>query len=79
MPNITLTVDEPTYRAARIAAAQRNASVSALVREYLQSLTVAVPDDRSAGLFRALDKARGFSASERLSRDEAHDRSLDRQ
>ncbi len=36
MKNITLKVDDETYRKARIWAAQEGTSVSALVREFLQ-------------------------------------------
>ena len=39
MKNITVSVDEETYRQARIRAAEMDTSVSALVREYLRSLT----------------------------------------
>ncbi len=39
MKAINLTVDEETWHAARRLAAERDTSVSALVREYLQSLT----------------------------------------
>jgi plasmid stability protein len=76
MKNITLSVDDETYRAARIVAAERDRSVSALVRDYLQSLANArgSKDAASAALFAALDKADGFSAADRLSREEAHAR-----
>lgn len=39
MRNITVSVDEDTYRQARIRAAEMDTSVSALVREYLRTLT----------------------------------------
>jgi len=39
MPNITVTVDEPTYRNARIWAAIHNTTVSVLVREFLHIVT----------------------------------------
>ena len=75
MPNITLSVDDETYRAARIYAAQQNATVSGVVRQYLRSLTaVQTPTVRSHNLFTALDQAGSFSASDRLSRDEVHAR-----
>ena len=45
MKVVNLTVDEETWRAARRLAAERDTSVSALVREYLQSLTRGVIDD----------------------------------
>lgn len=38
MKNITVSVDEATYRRARIRAAELDTSVSALVREYLRGL-----------------------------------------
>jgi hypothetical protein len=76
MSNITVTVDEQTYRAARIIAAQRNATVSSLVRDYLNTLVneSTQPDTRTNALFEALDKAGPYKASERLSRSETHRR-----
>ena len=38
MRNITVSVDEETHRLARVRAAELDTSVSALVREFLQSL-----------------------------------------
>ncbi|MEX2580850.1 MAG: DUF6364 family protein [Verrucomicrobiales bacterium] len=38
MKNITVKIDDETYRQARLEAAKRETSVSALVREYLQKL-----------------------------------------
>ena len=38
MKNITVSVDEETYRRARIRAAELDTSVSALVRDYLEML-----------------------------------------
>ena len=76
MKNITVSIDEETYRQARIAAAERNSSVSRLVRDYLKSLGAerGGGSDDAARLFAVLDKAKGFRASERLSREEAHAR-----
>ncbi len=76
MKNLTLSLDDETYRQARIAAAERNTSVSALVRDYLQAFirpSGAAPDP-SAALFAALDQAGEFRAADRLSREQAHDR-----
>ena len=39
MRNITVSVDDATYRRARVCAAELDTSVSALVREYLGALT----------------------------------------
>jgi hypothetical protein len=76
MKNITLAVDDDVYRMARVVAAERDTSVSALVREYLISLAKPgmAQGDAVAGMFVALDRARDFRASDRLSRDEAHAR-----
>ncbi|MGB8260926.1 MAG: hypothetical protein WCE75_11270 [Terracidiphilus sp.] len=38
MPHITVTIDEQTYRNARVIAAQNDTSVSALVREFLVNI-----------------------------------------
>ena len=43
MRNITVSVDEETYRRARIRAAELDTSVSALVSEFLQGLAVERP------------------------------------
>jgi hypothetical protein len=66
MRNITVTVDEQTFQAARIVAAQRNATVSTLVRDYLKTPVKESmqPDSRTKALFDALDKA-GTLQSER--------------
>ena len=40
MKNITVAVDDATYRRARIRAAELETSVSALVRDYLRTLAV---------------------------------------
>ena len=40
MKNITVSVDDETYRQARIIAAERGTSVSAMVREYLGNLSM---------------------------------------
>ena len=42
MRNITVSVDDETYTQARIVAAHRDTSVSALVREFLAGLTTGV-------------------------------------
>lgn len=87
MKNVTVSVDEETYRAARIAAAQRGTSVSALVRERLREIAsdgaVESPNEQ---LLRTLEEvrqsmiARGseFSAADRLSREELYDRAARR-
>lgn len=78
MKNITVSVPDDVYRSARVAAAQRDTSVSALVVAYLEQLSgrmnefarlEALQREAQAGI-------RQFRASGRLSRDEVHDRAV---
>lgn len=76
MKNITLSVDDETYRLARIKAAEQDTTVSALVRNYLNALSrrgALVPDQTTA-LFDTLDRAGSYQASSRMSREESHAR-----
>jgi hypothetical protein len=77
MKNITVSVDEEIYRRARIRAAERDTSVSALVKNFLVELSSEESDTRR--LEREERELRGlirvFTAGNRLSRDEAHGRS----
>jgi len=77
--NITVSVPDETYRAARVAAAERGTSVSAVVREFLDEFS-GRPDRRE--LMKLLDEIRannpGFSASENLSREELYNERFDR-
>jgi len=76
MKNITVTVPEDIYRRARIRAAERDTSVSALVKGFLVELASEEPDarrlEREERELRA--HIRAFTAGNRLSRDEAHGR-----
>lgn len=76
MKNITLSVDDDTYRQARIVAAEQGTTVSALVRSYLRALPRrgAETAARAAALFEALDRADTYQASGRLGREESHAR-----
>ena len=80
MKNITVSLDDETYRRARVRAAELDTSVSALVRQFLAQM--ASGESETARLKReerALrDTIDSFRASDRLSRDEVHDRSADR-
>lgn len=78
MANITVSVPDDVYRAARIRAAERGSSVSGLVAEYLRSLS-----ERDAEFVRLeaqqrrlQDQIARFSARERLDRDEVHSRAV---
>jgi hypothetical protein len=76
--NITVSVPDDVYRDARIAAARRDTSVSALVVAYLEQLSgrmdefarlEALQHEVQAGIHQ-------FRASDRLSRDEVHNRAV---
>jgi antitoxin component of RelBE/YafQ-DinJ toxin-antitoxin module len=76
MKNITVTVDDEIYRRARVKAAEMDSSISALFKEFLLQLTSGELDfDRRKRLERETIAAiRDFSAADRLSRDELHER-----
>jgi hypothetical protein len=74
--NITLSVPEAVYRRARVKAAERDTSVSALVREFLEGLGSDESDlERRRRLqTEVLATIRRFRAGTRLTRDQAHRR-----
>ena len=76
MKNITVSLDDNTYRRARMAAAQRDTSVSALVKRFLQQLgTEETETERLKREERALrERITTFRAADRLSRDDVHRR-----
>jgi hypothetical protein len=76
--NITVSVPDDVYRNARIAAAQRDTSVSAMVVAYLEQLSGRIDEfARLEALQHEVQSGiREFSASDRLRRDEAHDRAV---
>ncbi len=78
MPNITVTVPEDVYRAARIRAAEQGESVSGLVAEYLRSLSQHEAEfSRLEAQQRSVqEEIDRFSAGDRLSRDELHARAV---
>lgn len=78
MKNITVSVPDDVYRAARIRAAERGSSVSALVAEYLRSLS-----ERELEFSRLESQQRRvqaqisrFRAADRLDRNEVHSRAV---
>ena len=78
MKNITVTVLDEVYRRARMRAAERGTSVSALVAGYLKTL-----DARDAEFKRLEEQQhriqreiRDFSGRDRLTRDEVHERAV---
>lgn len=78
MKNITVTVPDEVYRDARVRAAERGSSVSALVGDYLRSLS-----GRDAEFARLEQQQRDvqatierFRAGDRLDRDAVHERAV---
>ena len=76
--NITVSVPDDVYRSARVAAAQRDTSVSALVVAYLERLSGRLEEfGRLEALQREVQGEIGqFRATDRLSRDEVHERAV---
>lgn len=76
MKNITVSLDDEIYRRARIAAAEQATSVSALVKRFLTELGSGESEtERLKREERALrERITRFRASDRISRDELHDR-----
>ena len=78
MKNITVSVDDETYRRARMKAAEQDTSVSALVRRFLAELGGGESDNerlkREERVIR--EKISAFRASDRLPRDSVHERAL---
>jgi hypothetical protein len=76
LKNITVSVPEGVYRRARVKAAERDVSVSELVRDFLVRLSQDESDfDRRKRLQdEILASVRAFRAADRLKRDEVHDR-----
>jgi hypothetical protein len=77
--NITVSVPDEVYRQARIRAAERNTSVSALVRDLLSQVGEQDKAERRRDRLReTIDAIRtanpNFSATDLLSREELHDR-----
>lgn len=76
MKNITVSLDEETYRRARVVAAERDTSVSALVRQFLIELARGESEAErlKAEEQRLRAQVTGFRAADRLTRDEVHRR-----
>jgi plasmid stability protein len=74
--NVTVSLDDEIYRRARVKAAERDTSLSALVRDFLISLGDEETEfERRKRLQdEVLHSIVAFRANDRLSRDEAHDR-----
>lgn len=81
MKNVTISLDDEIYRKARTAAAQRDTSLSALVKKYLLALTAEASgardpkQEQEALLDRIWQRHPGFTSADNLSRDALHERS----
>ena len=78
MKNITVSVPDDVYREARIRAAERGSSVSALVGAYLRSLSAheaefARLEAQQRQVQSEIDR---FRASDRVGRDQLHERAV---
>ena len=76
MKNITVSVDDETYRRARVKAAEQDTSVSALVKGFLTALA---EDESDAERLRREERAlrsriKAFRAADQLPRDQTHER-----
>lgn len=78
MANITVSVPDDVYRAARIRAAEQGSSVSAIVADYLRSLSGHEAEfARLTAQQRSVqDQIDRFSARDRLDREELHRRAV---
>jgi predicted transcriptional regulator len=76
MKNLTVSLDDETYRRARMIAAQRDTSVSALVKRFLVDLTSGETEfERLKRQEKEIrERITDFRASENLPRDELYDR-----
>jgi uncharacterized protein YdaU (DUF1376 family) len=78
MRNITVSLDDETYRRARVIAAERDTSVSALVKRFLLELGSGESEaerlKREERLLR--ERITAFRAADRLSRDDVHSRGV---
>jgi hypothetical protein len=77
MKNITVSLDDETYRQARMKAAELDTSVSALVKRYLTELGTGETEFQRLKRLEHELRARippEFRAADNLSRDQVHDR-----
>jgi hypothetical protein len=77
MANLTITIDDELLKRARLRAIERNTSVNALLREYLEAFagerSATVARKRFAAIARAANSSSGGKGRS-WSRDELHER-----
>jgi plasmid stability protein len=78
MKNITVSIPDEVYRAARVRAAEEGSSVSALVAGYLHSLSGQDAEfARLEGQQKQIQaEIKGFSARHNIDRDALHERTV---
>ena len=76
MKNVTVSLPDDVYRRARVAAAERDTSLSAMVRDFLLKLGQEETDSERRKRLQAevLSTVRRFRAGDRLTRDQVHER-----
>jgi plasmid stability protein len=76
MKNVTVSLDDETYRKARVKAAEHGRSLSALVREFLNGFGSQRSEFERlhAQEVELRKKITGFSGNDLLSRDDIHER-----
>lgn len=83
MKNITVSVDDETYRRSRIKAAEAGTSVSALVKAFLLQLAQGQPAESEFDRLQRLQhetlaairaRTSGFRAADNIAREALHDR-----
>jgi hypothetical protein len=74
--NVTVSLPDEVYRRARVAAAERDTSLSAMVRDFLMTLGQEETDSERRKRLQAdvLSTVRRFRAGDRLTRDQVHER-----
>ena len=73
MRNITVSVDDETYRRARIVAAEQDTSISALVRDFLNGLPAAAEQRADWDAFWAMVDSWEAEVGERPTRSRTYD------
>jgi plasmid stability protein len=76
--NVTVSLPDEVYRRARITAAERDTSLSAMVRDFLMNLRQVETDSERRKRLQAdvLSTVRRFRAGDRLTRDQVHERNV---
>lgn len=75
MRNVTVSLDDQSYKTARVAAAEQGKSLSAYLRDLIKLVSPSNPNETAIKQsFAAMDKVTGFRAGDRMTRDELYDR-----